>query len=326
MLRSLVGSEMCIRDRYQRRVRGLSRWLPSLVMQILAHTAETVQANRPYIFLALGLGLGVEASFGLAYALRLLLATALAIVGVRCTLTVDVTRSRPQDGESESESDESDDETRLHDLKSQLPGLGGAIKPQEIDKIFPNQTVVPEGEMPVQPSRPSSDSEFSSGSGTPPSPSARLCVPILAPVKELPIDTHQLTADILNAAMAECRDTIEHARNAASELVAQAGQDARLIITEAHQQISDQREAGAGWGEPVMPEGLTQELLVLEQHLFEYVSEQHVFTQATKLAGPSHWQQAFSFGPELGQTVLGHLLDGQEERPDPELLERRHTR
>eukprot|EP00658_Telonema_sp_P-2_P056579 TRINITY_DN45041_c0_g1_i1.p2 TRINITY_DN45041_c0_g1~~TRINITY_DN45041_c0_g1_i1.p2 ORF type:complete len:104 (+),score=26.04 TRINITY_DN45041_c0_g1_i1:120-431(+) len=35
MLRSLVGSEMCIRDRYQRRVRDLEQAATTLVVQVL---------------------------------------------------------------------------------------------------------------------------------------------------------------------------------------------------------------------------------------------------------------------------------------------------
>eukprot|EP00658_Telonema_sp_P-2_P029508 TRINITY_DN22446_c0_g1_i2.p1 TRINITY_DN22446_c0_g1~~TRINITY_DN22446_c0_g1_i2.p1 ORF type:complete len:287 (+),score=57.45 TRINITY_DN22446_c0_g1_i2:171-1031(+) len=43
MLRSLVGSEMCIRDRYQRRVRGILRWHEQAAMLIRLDHQDTTQ-------------------------------------------------------------------------------------------------------------------------------------------------------------------------------------------------------------------------------------------------------------------------------------------
>eukprot|EP00658_Telonema_sp_P-2_P051489 TRINITY_DN3955_c0_g1_i1.p1 TRINITY_DN3955_c0_g1~~TRINITY_DN3955_c0_g1_i1.p1 ORF type:complete len:256 (+),score=42.38 TRINITY_DN3955_c0_g1_i1:161-928(+) len=48
MLRSLVGSEMCIRDRYQRRVRGIGFLLPMLLVQPRDHMENQVYYNNGY--------------------------------------------------------------------------------------------------------------------------------------------------------------------------------------------------------------------------------------------------------------------------------------
>eukprot|EP00658_Telonema_sp_P-2_P056275 TRINITY_DN44745_c0_g1_i1.p2 TRINITY_DN44745_c0_g1~~TRINITY_DN44745_c0_g1_i1.p2 ORF type:complete len:126 (+),score=30.19 TRINITY_DN44745_c0_g1_i1:137-514(+) len=64
MLRSLVGSEMCIRDRYQRRVRGVSAWMAS-DQASLQWSYDQCMQSRSFLdeskFCILGVAVGVAA-------------------------------------------------------------------------------------------------------------------------------------------------------------------------------------------------------------------------------------------------------------------------